>query len=448
MNSIQLRLQLSLLASVGAIFLLLLWGGGKLARQLGEDFIQSRLEHDAESLVAALDLSDPDAPVLDARLADPVFRRPLSGHYYVVRVGDNELRSPSLWDSDFSIEPIAAGERRRSYREGPSNQQLLLNSSAYEKRGTLVGITVAEDIAPLLDEIALFRKAFALLALALFAVASMLQFTIVRGAFGRLNRVTRDVRRLAEGTLDSLPEHAPGELRPLVAEINRLLALLGQRVERSRRALGDLAHALKGPLNLQMQTLQGGALAGDPDLREHLLEQAERIQTLMNRELRRARLAGTATPGQHFSVERDLPDLLETVKRMHANRELDFESRFDIVAPLSLDREDLLELLGNLLDNAAKWANRRVICRAWSARDSACFSVEDDGPGCPDEALPTLTTRGVRLDERVDGQGLGLSIAGEIAGLYGGALAFDRSAELGGLRVRVSLPGTGGQLPD
>jgi len=441
MISIQRRLQLALLAGAGALLLLLLWGGGELARRLGEEFIATRLEHDVESLLAALDLSDPVRPVLDPRLANPVFRRPLSGHYYLLLVDDQRLRSPSLWDGDFDAEPLAPGSVRHEYRPGPADQHLLLLGAGYRKQGRAVSIVVAEDIAPLLAEVALFRWAFAGLAMLLIGASALLQFAVVRGTFRRLDRVRDDLRRLERGELDCLPDEASTELRPLVAEINHLLALLGQRVERSRRALGDLAHALKGPLNLQLQVLRGAALADRAAAREQLLAQAQRIEALMARELRRARLAGAATPGRHFDVAAELPDLLDTVARLHAERALDFASDVAVAVPLALDREDMMELLGNLLDNAAKWAVGRVRCGVWLEGDAAHFSVEDDGPGCAKDDLQSLTRRGLRLDERIDGHGLGLSIAADIAALYGARLGFDRSPQLGGLRALASFPG-------
>ncbi len=441
MISLQRRLQLALLAGAGALLLLLLWGGGELARRLGEDFIASRLEHDAESLLAALDLGDPARPMLDPRLANPVFRRPLSGHYYLLLVDGRRLRSPSLWDSDFAAAPLAPGAQRREYRPGPADQRLLLLAAGYRKQGRAVSIVVAEDIAPLLADVALFRWAFAALALLLIGAGALFQFALVRSTFRRLDRVRDELRRLARGELDSLPDEAAIELRPLVAEINRLLALLGQRVARSRRALGDLAHALKGPLNLQLQLLRGAALADRPAAREQLLRQARRIEALMARELRRAQLAGAATPGRHFDAARELPDLLDSVSRLHAARALNFDRDIALAAPLALDREDMLELLGNLLDNAAKWAAGQVCCRAWLEGGTAHFSVEDDGPGCASGDLASLTRRGLRLDERIDGHGLGLSIAADIAALYGAELRFDRSPQLGGLRAQASFPG-------
>jgi signal transduction histidine kinase len=441
LSSIQRGLQLSLLAGAGTLLALLLWGGGELARRLGEDFIANRLVHDGESLLAALDLTDPAQPLLDPRLANPVFRRPLSGHYYLVLAGAQTLRSPSLWDSDFSAPAQAVGNTARSYRDGPNQQRLLLLSAGFRKQGQTVTVVVAEDIAPLLTDISLFRWAFGALALLLIAASALLQFVIVRRAFRRLDRVRGDLRRLAQGELDSLPEDAPQELQPLVAEINRLLTLLGQRIERSRRSLGDLAHALKTPLNLQLQLLRGEALADRPEPRDQLLTQASRIEALMSRELRRAQLAGTATPGRHFDVARELPDLIASVAMMHAARRLDMQLDNQLSQPLALDREDMLELLGNLLDNAAKWARQRVLCRAWLAGDgSVNFSVEDDGPGVAENDLAQLAQRGLRLDERVAGHGLGLSIAADIAALYGGTLSFERAPELGGLRACLRFP--------
>jgi signal transduction histidine kinase len=215
--------------------------------------------------------------------------------------------------------------------------------------------------------------------------------------------------------------------------------LLGNRVERSRNALGNLSHALKGPLNLIVQQLDSDALDDQPDFRRRMGEQADRIHQLMERELRRARLTGAATPGRRFDAAQDIPNLFDVVRQMHSDKRLDLQCDIPEESVLPFDREDMLELMGTLLDNAAKWARSTVHCSILSEQ-TLSLSVEDDGPGCSQQELDLLSQRGVRLDESKAGHGLGLAIACDIVRLYEGEIRFERS-NLGGLAVRVAFPG-------
>ena len=248
-----------------------------------------------------------------------------------------------------------------------------------------------------------------------------------------------DIRRLEQGKTGKLAEDVPAEILPLVQEFNRLLKLLAQRLERSRNALGNLAHALKGPLNLLIQYFDIKDSVDYDRHRKQAATQAVRIRQLMDRELKRARLAGKGIPSQRFQPQAELPDLVEVLKQVHQSRSLQIQYQVDEDVPSFGDREDMLELLGNLLDNASKWAASKVACRILS-NEQIQILIEDDGMGLSDQELERLTQRGARLDETVEGHGLGLAIARDIVKLYGGSMQFGRSPQLGGLQVKVVLP--------
>ncbi|MDJ0806059.1 MAG: ATP-binding protein [Gammaproteobacteria bacterium] len=167
--------------------------------------------------------------------------------------------------------------------------------------------------------------------------------------------------------------------------------------------------------------------------------QVERIRQLMQRELKRARLAGNGVQSQQFDAHIDIPDLIGVLRQVHNEHRLSIKHQMEAGLRPFGDREDMLELLGNLLDNACKWAGSRVLCRI-SGGDAVRISVEDDGHGLTDKDLDKLTRRGIRLDESVEGHGLGLSIAKDIVKLYGGTTVFRRSAGLDGLQVNITLP--------
>jgi signal transduction histidine kinase len=256
-----------------------------------------------------------------------------------------------------------------------------------------------------------------------------------------LEQVRRELPRLARGEIPQLSVDAPAEVRPLVAELNRLLDLMNQRQRRARHALGNLAHALKTPLTALTQLTDQPPPAGDVrGWWQEILQQLQYIRNLTERELKRARIAGSATPGQRVLLAGEVADLVETLRRIHRDRALRFELRIPPNSVFPGDRDDLLELLGNLLDNACQWAKLVVRLSAGTNAEGLWLRVEDDGPGCPPEQLELLRQRGTRIDESRAGHGLGLGIVGDIVAQYGGTLRLARSDTLGGFLAEVALP--------
>ena len=235
----------------------------------------------------------------------------------------------------------------------------------------------------------------------------------------------------------ALSEDVPAEVLPLVREFNRMLRRYDQRLRQSRNAVGNLAHSLKGPLNLLLRATE----SIDVDKREQRVigQNAEAIRQLIESELKRARLAGRGTVGQRFDVDAELPALIGLLEQVYSDKSVDVRYNIGPGVELVHDRKDILELIGNLLDNAVKWSRSVVIVNLRSAR-GILIDVEDDGPGCSPEELGRLTQRGVRLDESVAGHGLGLSIVKDIVDMYEGRLELASSARLGGLRATVFLP--------
>ncbi len=438
MNSLESRLQLGLVLSLLLLMGLFWLAGNQSLRHLTEDFIISRLEHDAESLLRIIS-TQPEQ--LLAQQVDQIFNQPFSGHYYLVLFNDGrKLTSRSLWDYTLEIPPLAPGETRRLHRAGPSGQQLLILVQGFRKQEREFTLALTEDLTPVEARRNQFTRNFALLALLGVIALLAVQRIVVRRSFHRLEPVREDIRRLEQGEIDRLSEDVPAEILPLVQEFNHLLQLLTQRLERSRNALGNLAHALKGPLNLLQQYFdeQQKTIPPTPRLSQ-AGDQVKRILQLMERELKRARMAGKGVPGRRFDPATDVPDLIEVLNNIHHKRQLKIQHTLpDKTTPFG-DYEDMLELLGNLLDNACKWAKSTVKCHIASNPDHVIITVEDDGPGLSGKEMETLTERGIRLDETREGHGLGLAICKDIVKLYGGKIAFDRSAEPGGLRVTVWL---------
>jgi signal transduction histidine kinase len=311
-------------------------------------------------------------------------------------------------------------------------------SAGYRKRGQDLTISVAEDLSTLEEERREFRLAFAAMTGMVLLVLLLSQGLIVRRSLRPLGTAREDILRLERGEVEELTSEVPAEMQPLVREVNRLLSLLTRRLERSRNALGNLAHALKGPLTRVTELLDRQELRARATLRSALLEQLETIRERVERELRRARLAGSLVPGARFHPEQEVPPLVDALRTMYHARDLQIEYRMESGIDCFADRQDILELLGNLLDNACKWARHRVRLRIERA-EGLSFFIEDDGPGVAEADRVRLAQRGVRVDESVSGHGLGLAIARDIVAEYGGNIGFDCSPELGGLRVRVAL---------
>lgn len=281
-----------------------------------------------------------------------------------------------------------------------------------------------------------FKWLFPFLAAGGIAAVLVIQGVVIRRAFRRLDRIRAELQALEAGRISKLDEAVPAEIHPVVTEFNRLLSLMQERLERSRHSLGNLAHALKGPLNLLVQHLDQEA---DTPASQQARLQAERIRQLTERELKRARLAGQGNTTQRFDPRLELPVLVDVLAKIHHKSPRCIT--LDIAPDISRfgDREDMLELLGNLLDNACKWAREHVCCQMASVSGQVQMVVEDDGAGRSTAELQQMAERGVRLDESVEGHGLGLAICKDIVKLYGGTLTFGHSATLGGLKVTVTL---------
>jgi signal transduction histidine kinase len=327
--------------------------------------------------------------------------------------------------------------------DGPNGQHLLVLAKGYKKSGLAFTLALAEDVTPIASVLRHYEWLFTFIAVGGVLLLVFVQRWVVHRGFRQLQPVYDDMKKLERGKVVALTEAVPQELTALVKKFNELLRLMDQRLDRSRNALGNLAHALKTPLALLTQQLESPELDNAPaGIREEMETQVERIRALMDRELKRARLAGSGGTGHYFEPEQEFPFLIELLERMYANpkRTLQVQSSLTPGMVIEADREDMLELLGNLLENAFKWAEHRIKVSSLLHEDSMELVVEDDGAGCSQEQIEELTRRGVRLDEQKEGHGLGLTIAKDIASLYSAQLKLGRSEKLGGFRASISFP--------
>ncbi len=433
MGSLKLRLAVGL----GASLLVLL--GLQYALVSGaisgtaERYLADGLSHRAETLIGALEW-EADGPELE--VPDAAYQRPYSGHYYRVEAGDEAFRSRSLWEAELPMPELAVGERRQWRTDGPQGQRLLVRAVAVRARGEPVRVAVAEDLSPLHAEVRDFQWRYALIALGVGAALLTLQWGLLAVGLRPLERLREQVAALARGERRELDGDVPAEVRPLVAELNRLVRVLEDRLQRSRRATGNLAHALKTPLTRLFQLAEEPEMP--PAVAARLRDPAAQIRERIDRELKRAKLAG-GSPAQRFDPGREVPALIRVLERTYAERAPAIAYEGPPPGQAFGEREDLIELLGNLLDNACKWARSQVVVRVAVDGGGLALTVADDGPGVPAEQRAALTERGGRVDEQVAGDGLGLAIVNDLVAAYGGSLRF-ATADLGGLAVHVALP--------
>jgi signal transduction histidine kinase len=233
----------------------------------------------------------------------------------------------------------------------------------------------------------------------------------------------------------------PAEVQPLVSDLNALLDHRERAVGRAIAKAGDLAHGLKTPLAVLAQEAEGAGAAGHHDLAAAILQQVERMRRQVDYHLAHARAAASgAAPGARCSVLESAEGLSRTLLRLHADRGLTIRVHVSPDHAVRGQREDVDEMLGNLLDNACKWAKSRVSVSSSADEGSVVLIVDDDGPGLEPSLRDVVLQRGVRADEAAPGSGFGLAIVRDLAELYGGSIALSTSPD-GGLRARLVLPG-------
>ena len=421
--SLHLRLGLWLAAGLALLFVLHGFITERAPRLMTEGYITTRLEHDAEWLLNGLDehghLTETHIPA--------IFLRPDSGHYFALRQAGSELNSASSAGDTLPL-PTETGLSHGAWRDG---EPLLLLRRDLPQGGSLV---VAESLSELNAHLTEFKLRFVLISLGLFVVLLLAQFILLRWVLRPVRDLARDGARLQHGELERLPVPAMRELQPLSHAFNAVLESQARRLARSRHALADLAHGLKTPLAALRQTLS-------PQSDPRALAAVARLEGIVQRELRHARWsAGASQASNLLDVRTELESLVQAMRLIHRERGLRFDLNVPAGTAWRMDREDLHELWGNLLDNAAKWAQSVVKVSVLAEEECWRVQVEDDGAGVDVALLNAEWTRGRRLDESTPGTGLGLAIVGEIVAAYEGELVFASSEVLGGLRAEVLLP--------
>ncbi len=412
----------------------------------GRELVRERLLAQVYALLAAAE-PQPDGRLELSGLAEPGFSLPESGLYALVREPGEGTpwRSGSLLGRDLELDaPASPGDPRFGERAAPWGEALFTLSYRVrwefaDRPDRVLDLHVAQSRRDFDERVSRFRKDLWTWLAGLAAGLLLAQAAVLSWGLSPLGRLSREVRAIEAGEREYLSETQPQELRPLVASMNQLIGFGRRAMQRNRNALADLAHALKTPLAV----IRGAAeddTGADPQLRRTLLDSVARMDEALSYWTRRASVAGDSTLNAPVPVAPLLERLGASLAKVYADKRL----ALDLDAPPHLgarvDAGDLTEILGNLLDNACKWARGRVRARASAgpAGRGLVLVVEDDGPGIAAEQRARVLERGVRGDERVPGQGLGLSLVRELVAHYGGELELG-DADGGGARVEVRL---------
>jgi signal transduction histidine kinase len=456
--SLRVRLLIGTLLGLSAALLVAGLVLSNLFREQVTRQFQAGLRVHLDQLTASVEPDANGQPMLSAELADARWHKPYSGLYWQVDGFDRQqkttvpalLRSRSLWDATLRVpdDVLADGEVHVHETAGPDGTRLRVMERAVrpaEVSGAVWLLRVAQDTHELDEAVSSFVGVL-VVSLGVLA-AALMAAAVAQVAVGLapLRSLQAAVSALRAGRLQRLEGNFPAELQPLVDDFNGVLDQNEQIVLRARTQAGNLAHAIQTPLAV----LSNAAVRPDTppaELARLVEEQVTQARRQVNWHLSRARVAAVVgVPGVRTSVAAVVGPLVKVMDRVHAGRHLDFDDR-TVDSPLCFagEEQDLQEMLGNLLDNACKWARSSVLVEV-AAVDGATpprlqITIEDDGPGIAEALREKVLARGARADEQTPGSGLGLAIVHDLARLQGGDVNLAVSDALGGLRVRLELP--------
>lgn len=436
MKSIKRRLNLGLAGAILMVGLILTQLGILLFDAGMRSYFEHDLQEETEYLVTAI-VRNNQTISLDQNRINPVYNRPYSGRYYLIESSGKIWRSRSLWGGDFVI--INQEGLFPTLVVGPNDQQLLTYRADFQKFGYDLKVTIARDYAPILDSFRRIQIWGAIGIIVALLVIAILQRIIISKALKPLGKVRQEIEQLQHGLRTSLDKKVPVELIPLVEQINQLLIYTGSQLKRSRNSLGNLGHALKTPLAVLMSVMARPEFDKMPKVKLLVKEQLEAIEQLLVRELNKAKIVGDALPASYFICDKELPVLMEVLCMVHNERVTLSWNVEPKGLRLPWNKDDILELLGNLLDNACKWARNTVQLSIDEKADFYELIIEDDGVGINEDQYDEVLNRGVRLDEQTVGHGLGLGIVKDMVDSWRGEFSLARS-ELGGLQVTILLP--------
>lgn len=442
-HSLRLRLGLAAAALIALALLLAGIGLTVILDRVLDARTADALDRTAKLIAGRVSLAPDGSPTLSREPPDSRFATPYGGLYWQVQAGSHVLRSRSLWDKSLDLGNLSPGRSDTTGTvdtTGPDGGRLIavVQPLAIGPPGaeTELRVIVAEDRRNLAASRSTFLRLLVPALVALFVVLTLAMALFVRRALAPFRVLQADLLAVHAGTRTRLPEHFPDEVRPLVADLNRLLDAQERALIRARDAAADMAHGLKTPLAV-LDALARRTGAADPTLSAEIAEQARAMGGQVERALARARIAASGDLRRRSCRVAPVAErLVATMRRLPEGGSLDWAVSIPETLAYPGEEGELMEVLGNLLDNARKWAHRRVRITGAVASARQSLAVDDDGPGMSAAAIAGIG-RGQRWDETRPGTGFGIAIARDVAEAAGAQLAFGRS-ELGGLRAELT----------
>jgi signal transduction histidine kinase len=428
--------------AAGWITLLLIGGGLALDRVLinsVSDTFDSQMEYVLRAMIASAEIG-PDGEVrLNRPLGDQRFMEPNSGLYYQISgKGQEDFPSRSLWQEPLKPRFALTGNKAqfRSSIESEYGVLRIVERAIVlpdsETRWIFLVAQSTEELEAQIKELrTVLATSFALLALGLIILAALQTFY----GLWPLRDVRRELAAMRSGQQRRIQEALPDEVMPMVSELNALLDHNEKQAEEARRHAGNLAHALKTPLTVIMNS----ATAQAPDLSETVIREATTMRRQVDHHLARARAVGRRGHSHsRAEVWQSLESVERAVGRLYRHVRLDMAGNKEMA--VRVERQDLDEMLGNLIENAAKYGGGSVFVTVEDADELVEIQIEDDGKGIPEADRQRIFDRGVRLDSGKPGTGLGMAIVRDVAEIYNGSIELDESEDMGGLLVRLRLP--------
>ncbi|MCF6219100.1 MAG: ATP-binding protein [Gammaproteobacteria bacterium] len=417
-----------------------------------EDAQRNRLLGYFYEMINAIEFSQQGKLAQPRLLPEVRFAIPNSGLYAQITLNDGQI----IWTSDSArdlVIPFRYGLSRGTQEFGATK-----DDKGFEYFYYSFGIswdettpipkgytfTVVESSETFHAEVASFRKGLwgSLAGVALLLL--MVQGAILRWGLQPLRQVTDEMKQIESGEKPALAGNYPLEIRRLTDDLNTLLHSHQENLKRNRTAMGDLAHSLKTPLALLRSSAESDST--DPALQKAVNNQVERMSQIIEYQLQRATTAGRSAFAAAIKVEPLLTKILSSLDKVYRDKQVHLRTQISSDVVFYGDRDDLMEITGNLADNAYKWCEKQVIVsirniNSASTRPGLSISIEDDGPGIPEEKVEQVLQRGIRVDERVNGHGIGLAIVNDICSAYGGKMKIS-SGLLSGNRVEIVIPGS------
>lgn len=433
-NSIRATL-LGLLIPLMVIFMTVAWQiHGTLLERMARNVINTRLAQEVSFLEQQIRQSYPN---VDSSLTAGSYFEDVFHHSFAIKTEQNTVISPQQWRA--SLTPLLE-QKGEAFLQVDSD--LGVSFLAYRKSFQIdehwITLIVAEDMSSLEAHQSELHAWTAIVSLGLLAILLALIFLAINLSLKPVKLLQTALSELQQGKRNRLDLQAPEEFSELITQLNQLLDSLEQRLERSRQSIANLSHSVKTPIAAVRQILTDGQQTMTPVLRKNLSDKLTDIDKQLEAEMRRARFAGP-TAGKNSQPQKQARELIWMMSRLYNDKNFDLECLLEDGQLWPIEEHDFNEIIGNLTDNAGKWAKSQIVLTLEEKDHHCLINVTDNGPGVEDNNLNSLGTRGMRLDQQTHGHGLGLSIVRDVVERYQGKIQF-QNIKNAGLVVTVAIP--------